>query len=743
MANESKEKKSMLPPVQTITGDFSKNTFQGGSYKAPIMPAKPKKKTLPEVGTASMIENIKRAIEAFIDPSTLSMMLGVFEDEMKKEILSSPEKTNEVREHIFSVMVEANAMAYNTPSHAKPDLDFISDVVTPKLERWNYFITSAYNKSPDFLLYYNALRGGLAANDDFFKGATDQTIGMLRKALVDIECFAYFYYSRIKGVPFVKKKHAIAMFKEFKYCLENKNVILVINIAPRAGKSTLATMFAMYTLMYYGNSNLLFTSFGEGVLTKTEKDVVSVFKDAAFLRVFNKHKVKGYGREADFMTDDNSSFFSVTFKGGVTGRGGTIFADDEASESAKGKNILFIDDPNNPQDLGTARMETAGEVYDNTWCSRIGLGNQVVVMQRLARNDLTGHILEKYKNVEGKEVRILTMPFEYTQEVEDYFQEQKATYPMYHWVEISDYLSIGELLIDKQVYDSIKSSVLDHVYKTQYLQIPTNETGMMFSPNDFYNRVKKVGVACRGTAATSFAFMEVSRMERVDGKITEVASYDVEGIYCIHIDPANTKQEDSKAGNPDETVVTLGVLGFKNSRENKDMAGVISQFSGKWAYESVKTLLLDLIDSVRETHLKDAANKFDKRLPIIYVVIEGNGIGNSLGSYIKGSKLQGVLLEVLSRTNQGSKDARFSKASFYYKEKLFWDADSRYDMSDLMLKYTDKSWFKKVMNQHLMYTGEDEVAHDDRLEAPADFCNLWLASDGRDTLYQKYIKARQ
>lgn len=101
-----------------------------------------------------------------------------------------------------------------------------------------------------------------------------------------------------------------------------------------------------------------------------------------------------YGDIIEFAEDQNAAGFYKIKGGGFrksVGIGGQI--------TGSGADIIIVDDPQNPK-MAASEVErkTVKEFYDTTLYSRLNqpeLGVRIVIMQRLAEEDLSGHLMAK------------------------------------------------------------------------------------------------------------------------------------------------------------------------------------------------------------------------------------------------------------------------------------------------------------------------------------------------------------
>lgn len=682
-----------------------------------------------------------------MSPTRLALLLGVTEIELKTFILDDKDFLNEVREILFEMQKNLTFTAIEMIEKKQPS-DFLFINAEKHFDLWSRFIATDFESSSDFTLMSSAIKGGIGNNKNFWKGATKELKNDFKVALRTNENFLRMFFDVIEGVPFTMGKHHIAMFEELDKLEKGLTNILIINLPPRVGKSTTLYAWATKMLMQKKDSNIIYGSYGEVVLTLIRKRIDSAFEKTKmednkinpFYEVYGVGKTKGFDKEADFLTDINSSFFSATLMGGITGRGYSVYA------TANG--AMLIDDPNNPNDVGTARMDTIWEKFITTWNSRRGLNPLCVNMQRVADNDLTANILEQYKD-SNLSIRVLTMPLEMTEEVDDYIAKMSAKYPRIHFVNPLKYMEMGDTLLPAQSVELIKQSMHPSIYKTQYLQIPTSLEGSIFKSRMFYNKVINISPIIN-SRNKSIGYVEVMGLKRniendkwIENKIT------FEGVFILHID-TTSGNTDTISKDVDDCVWSVCVGGLK-SRKNQDngFGAILYQYglSSKMASDIVmQEKTLEIFNEIKNLYNKDKnINEFVN--PEVIIMIEAHSQGGGLASFLRGQNLPNTQVISYSRQNFGNKKQRFIQGSGFYEDRLFWwqDDDNIFTIKDFETKIdlNINEWYYKSRVQHLSVDGDRGNIHDDFVEAPVDICNLWLANDGKDKIFQEYYKSKQ
>lgn len=682
-----------------------------------------------------IIESIKDSISHYISPSRLALLLGIPEIELRNLILDNKELVKTLRTLIFNTQIDL-ACRLEVSLDKKSFIDFYQIYGDNHFDMWSRFIATDINMSSDLLLINNAIKGGIGADSNFWKGATNEIKQSFQTLLKnDLESFVRMAFSYAEGRNFELKSHHLAMF-EYLVKAEKKELdVLIINIPPRCGKSTITYYWATRMLMVYKNANIIYTSYGDSVLTMIRKKIETMFKKSGdvvnpFYEIFNVSKVAGFSKEADFLTTINSAFFSATINGSVTGRGESNFGETIGA--------LIGDDLVNPNAVGTIRMETTCENFDNTWESRRGDNPLVLPMQRVATNDIVTHLLQKY-NQTSLRVSVLTLPLILTEEVLEYLDRQRIKYPNIDFVSPEKYMKIGEMLLDSKKVEYLKETMHPSVFKTQYLQIPTSFEGTIFKTSMFMNNVKKIAPVVNSNdrpIGYVKAFCEINAIK--DDTITH-KDVTFEGVFILHIDTTSGNLNTSSI-DVDDCVWSVMIGGLKG-RVNIDngFGAILQQYwlnSKDVDYNTMQRVSLDIINEIISFYNRDSETQI---YPKIVIAVETHALGGGLASYLKGLKIPNLYIISYSRQNFGNKKQRFLQGSGFYENRLFW-YQGEYNIFNFDNGKIINEWFLKSRLQHLSVDGDNTRIHDDFVEAPCDLANLWI-SNNKDILYKEYIKS--
>lgn len=682
---------------------------------------------------------IIKAVRSFMSPQRLSILLGISELKLRNFIMQEADFLKELRYILFDLQTETADKVINYALDKKNATDFLSAQAEKHFDTWSRFLATDIEASSDMIIVKNAIKGGIGTDLNFWKNTSKEILNTFATAMQDNENYVRMFFDVVEGMKFELGIQHKLMFDEFDRVSRNETNVLIVNIAPRLGKST--TLYAWVTkmLMTVPNFNVVYTSYGEMVLTLIRKRIDVAFQrwlDKAktipnpFYKIFDNAKSSGFDRESDFMTEINSQFFSATMLGGVTGRG--------ASAYGEANGVMAIDDPHNANDVGTVRIETTWTKFQETWLSRMGSNPLILIMQRLCVGDLTDKILDMYKD-SNLNIRVLTLPIEMCDEVSDYIAKQRAKYPKITFIDPARFMNVGDTLLPKHKVEQYKQMFPEAIFKTQYLQIPTTYEGLIFKSKMFHNTF----MSCVPVLNHSHpnGFVNVLAQKRVLREESwQETNIIFEGVFLLHID-TTSGNTDTSGSDVDDCVWSVCIAGLKE-RKDKDNAygAILYQYAlnSKLASDiKMQEVTTELIRKIYDLY---NINNTKKVNPYIIIAVETHSQGGGLASYIKGLNINNVCVISYSRQNYGNKKDRFIRGSGFYEDRIFW-----YQGNENVL-YVDNDrfneWYFKSRMQHLMVDGERTSLHDDYIEAGVDLGNLWLSSDGRDRIYQTFLKER-
>lgn len=253
---------------------------------------------------------------------------------------------------------------------------------------------------------------------------------------------------------------------------------LVINVPPGSGKSTIVSVFwNAWEWIRNPSEAFLYASFDAGL----------TLRDAGKLQMLmcSKWFTDRWGRYVKL--DPNSAQGEIdTYLGTGAPAGGWRFSTSVAGKTTgrhPGKKV--IDDPTKPLEATEENLEKAWKWWTGTMASRArdpATVSTVLIMQRLAENDLAGRLLDDAK-VGGMSFEHLRIPAESDGRP---YRTCVNTDPRGEVKGISFWTA-------RFTYEVLALKKKDHeTWSAQYQQDPTPESGIVFVRTHFDNRYSKL-----------------------------------------------------------------------------------------------------------------------------------------------------------------------------------------------------------------------------------------------------------
>ncbi len=280
----------------------------------------------------------------------------------------------------------------------------------------------------------------------------------------------YFFKQKFKR-KFVIGQHHIAIAHALDRVLSGECKRLIINIAPRYGKTELAVKnFIAMGLAINPKAKFIHLSYSDDLARDNSRGVQEILREDSYRRLFPGTKPTSVNTRKWF-TSEGGGLYAVSSAGQVTGFGAGIVDKDEEEElSAEVEELasvsdgtfggaIVIDDPIKPDD---ARSDTVrdkvNQKFETTIRNRVNSRNTpiIIIMQRLDEQDLCGYL----QKLEPEEWEVLSLPVIQTDEEGN----EVALWPFKHTL---------EELQDLREKNSF-------VFDTQYMQNPRPIEGLMY-----------------------------------------------------------------------------------------------------------------------------------------------------------------------------------------------------------------------------------------------------------------------
>lgn len=284
-----------------------------------------------------------------------------------------------------------------------------------------------------------------------------------------------YFFKKQYNRKFIIGQHHIKISNALEKVMRGECRRLMINIAPRYGKTELAVKnFISHCISINPSSKFIHLSYSDDLALDNSEAIKDLILSDSYNEMFPGIQIKKDSKsKKKWYTDSGGGVYAVSSGGAVTGFGAGAVDDEEEKEEINNfisgisekegfGGAIIIDDPIKPDDATSdTKRELVNNKYDSTIKNRVNSRNTpiIIIMQRVHEQDLCGYLLEN----DTEEWEVLSFPCLYEED-----GEEKALWPFKHTVE--------ELKKLKKANEK--------VYDTQYQQDPTTKEGLMFPKGD-------------------------------------------------------------------------------------------------------------------------------------------------------------------------------------------------------------------------------------------------------------------
>ena len=242
--------------------------------------------------------------------------------------------------------------------------------------------------------------------------------------------------------------HHLKLIQIFEDIAAGKKKRVIVNIAPRHGKSELISYLApAWFLGKYPHKKIIMGSHTADLAVNFGRRVRNLVGSEAYKGIFPQVELQSDSKSASrWGTNFNGEYFAIGVGGALAGRGADLF---------------IIDDPHSEQEAKTGRPDVflpAWEWFQSGPLQRLMPGGAIIiVMTRWSKLDLTGMIVQQTERNEDVD------PWEVV-EFPAIKDDGEALWP--------EFWDVEELLSKKAALDI-------RYWNAQYMQKPTSEEGAL------------------------------------------------------------------------------------------------------------------------------------------------------------------------------------------------------------------------------------------------------------------------
>lgn len=276
-------------------------------------------------------------------------------------------------------------------------------------------------------------------------------------------------FEHVNKTPFIFGEHHLLIIDALEKVLRGETTKLIINIAPRYGKTSLAVhQFISYGFALNPESKFIHLSYSGSLTMDNSMAVKDIVNSDYYSKVFDYVRIKkGSDTKAKWDTTLGGGLYATSTLGQITGFGAglTDTEEDKALDDFTAyynpnyfSGAIVIDDPLKPEDaLSDNIRERVNRRFETTIRNRVNSRRTpiVIIMQRLHEHDLCGYLQE----IEPDEWTVLSIPC-----IKIVDGKEVALWEHKHTIE--------------ELRKIEKAS--SFVFETQYMQNPTPLEGLMY-----------------------------------------------------------------------------------------------------------------------------------------------------------------------------------------------------------------------------------------------------------------------
>lgn len=230
----------------------------------------------------------------------------------------------------------------------------------------------------------------------------------------------YFFVKRFHR-KFTIGPHHLAICEALEKVVSGQITRLIINIAPRYGKSEIAVKnFIAYGLALNPSAKFIHLSYANELAMDNSEEVKEIIKSDAYQQLFPRVQVKQKtDSKHKWYTTEGGGVYATAAGGQVTGFGaGKVDLEEdpeldefltEIEQKQEFGGALIIDDPIKPEDADSVLIrEKVNKRFNSTIRNRVNSRKTpiIIIMQRLHENDLCGSIISN----EPEDWTVLSLP---------------------------------------------------------------------------------------------------------------------------------------------------------------------------------------------------------------------------------------------------------------------------------------------------------------------------------------------
>lgn len=216
--------------------------------------------------------------------------------------------------------------------------------------------------------------------------------------------FTRYFFKHQHGRKFIIGEHHEKICEALDKIVKGEIKKLIINIAPRYGKTELAVKsFMAYGLAINPKSRFIHLSYSDDLALDNSESVRDIVALPEYQQLFPDVQIKkGSDSKKKWYTTKGGGIMATAAAGQVTGFGAGQVDEEDFDFIKESRNTfsgaIIIDDPIKPEDADSEKIRSkVNQRWDSTIKNRVNSRNTpiIVIMQRLHEYDLCGYLIDQ------------------------------------------------------------------------------------------------------------------------------------------------------------------------------------------------------------------------------------------------------------------------------------------------------------------------------------------------------------
>lgn len=301
-----------------------------------------------------------------------------------------------------------------------------------------------------------------------------------RKCRKSFLFYVRYMFKNLYGTKYIVAEHHMKIAEALEAVVRGEIVKLIINIAPRYGKTELAVkMWISWCLAFNSEGKFIHLSYSDSLALDNSEEIKDIVESDPFRELFGEFELKKDSKsKKKWYTSKKGGVYATSTGGQVTGFGsGKMDEEDEdldefmsASAQSVGQRVedfhgaTVIDDANKPEDAGSdIALKKVNTRFESTIRHRVNSRRTpiIIIGQRIDPEDLCGHLIA----LEPDDWHVLSLPC--------IKEDGTALWDHKHTLEELEKIRKADSL----------------VFENQYLQNPKPRAGLMYGDFETYKKL--------------------------------------------------------------------------------------------------------------------------------------------------------------------------------------------------------------------------------------------------------------